>query len=62
MGNVAAKFNSDYELWVKTGDRKGAGTDANVFAIVSDKDGTATREVRFPQEDYEKKIIFAKCW
>lgn len=58
MGNtIAARFKGTYVLQVRTGDRKGAGTDANIFARLVDEAGNATAEVkldRFLRNDHER--------
>lgn len=46
MGGIVAKFRSDLVLVVKTGDRKGAGTDANIYAFIEDVNGNRNAEVR----------------
>ncbi|CAM1304938.1 ALOX5 (predicted) [Pycnogonum litorale] len=46
MGNVAAKFSGEHVVFVKTGNRKGAGTDANVWMIVYDDNGARMPPVK----------------
>ncbi|OQR69394.1 allene oxide synthase-lipoxygenase protein-like [Tropilaelaps mercedesae] len=46
MGGIVSKFRSDLVLIVKTGDRKGAGTDANVYAFIEDSNGNQTPETK----------------
>lgn len=45
MGDILSKFRKDLVLVVKTGDRKGAGTDANVYASIEDIHGNQNVQV-----------------
>ncbi|XP_022650142.1 allene oxide synthase-lipoxygenase protein-like isoform X2 [Varroa destructor] len=57
MGGIVAKFRSDLVLVVKTGDRKGAGTDANIYAFIEDVNGNRNAETKLDnwlRNDHER--------
>lgn len=59
MGNCAS-LTPDYEVIVKTGDVKGAGTDANVYCCLVDEDGNRSKEFHLDcrwKNDFEKGNI-----
>lgn len=45
MGVALSRRNVDFEVLVKTGDVKGAGTDSNVYIVLVDEDGDKSRNV-----------------
>ncbi|OWF44214.1 Allene oxide synthase-lipoxygenase protein [Mizuhopecten yessoensis] len=52
---ILLKF--EYQIGVKTGDRKGAGTDANVTVVLHNDDGQSTGQLhldKFLKNDFEK--------
>lgn len=59
MGNCKS-LAPDYEVIVKTGDVKGAGTDANVYCCLVDEDGNKSKEFHLDcrwKNDFEKGNI-----
>lgn len=57
MGNQCSSLPPDYEIIVKTGDVKGAGTDANVYCALICEDGTRSRNLHLDckwKNDFEK--------
>ena len=59
MGNCCSDVGvpSDHWIYVRTGDRKGAGTDANVRLILHDKNGHASPEIKLDcvfRNDFER--------
>ncbi|KAG1666859.1 Arachidonate 5-lipoxygenase [Nymphon striatum] len=60
MGNISAKLKGDHTIYVQTGDRKGAGTDANIWIIVHDEVGARTPPVKLSSvfaNDHERGDI-----
>ena len=54
MGAILGK---DFEVTVKTGDVKGAGTDANIYCAFIDEEGTRSRDIVLDvmfRDDFEK--------
>ncbi|XP_033639994.1 arachidonate 5-lipoxygenase-like [Asterias rubens] len=54
--NLAAG-HTHYKIYVKTGDRKGAGTDANIFIILHNANDVASKEVKLDRlfhDDFER--------
>lgn len=59
MGNCSS-VPPDYEIVVKTGDVKGAGTDANVYCALIDEEGNRTKDFHLDcrwKDDFEKGNI-----
>ncbi|XP_041360184.1 allene oxide synthase-lipoxygenase protein-like isoform X2 [Gigantopelta aegis] len=57
MGCCLSRPGSDYLIYIKTGDRKNAGTDANVFIILHDDQGRRSEKItldNFLRNDFEK--------
>ncbi|XP_046544436.1 allene oxide synthase-lipoxygenase protein-like isoform X1 [Haliotis rubra] len=57
MGGCFSGPHSEYVVYVRTGDKKNAGTDANVTIILHDDNGHCTGEVKldnFLRDDFEK--------
>eukprot|EP00794_Sanderia_malayensis_P003702 gene3702-4222_t len=57
MGTTVSTRLPDYEVSVKTGDVKGAGTDANVYIALVDEKGRKSRDVLLDckwRDDFEK--------
>ncbi|XP_076352211.1 allene oxide synthase-lipoxygenase protein-like isoform X1 [Tachypleus tridentatus] len=57
MGGAVARITGEHIVYVRTGDRKGAGTDANVFMILHDEEGTKTPAMKlnsFLRNDHER--------
>ena len=57
MGNSCGRLPPDYEIIVKTGDVKGAGTDANVYCALVSEDGLRSRDLHLDcrwKNDFEK--------
>ena len=57
MGNGCTKLPDDYEIQVKTGDVKGAGTDSNVYIILISESGIQSRAIHLDckwRDDFEK--------
>ena len=57
MGISISSKQLDYEIIVKTGDVKGAGTDANVYISLIDEQGRKSREISLDctwRDDFEK--------
>lgn len=44
MGNTC-NSGFQHEIRVVTGDRKGAGTDANIYIVLYDEDGNASGDI-----------------
>ena len=42
---MGAAWKKDFEVTIKTGDVKGAGTDANINCVLIDEEGTRSREI-----------------
>ena len=60
MGNSCSGLPPDCEIIVKTGDVKGAGTDANVFSALYNEDGTRSRDLNLDckwKNDFEKGSV-----
>lgn len=58
MGNVIKR--ADFDVIVKTGDVKGAGTDANVYCALIDDEGKRSRDIKLDctwRNDFEKGSI-----
>ena len=56
MGNCGGKQKSSFLIYVRTGDRKNAGTDANVRIVLYDIEGRHTEELvldNFFRNDFE---------
>ena len=54
MGGLLTR---NFEISVKTGDVKGAGTDANVFCVLIDEEGTRSQDIKLDciwRNDFEK--------
>jgi arachidonate 5-lipoxygenase len=59
MGNCS-NVPADFEVVVKTGDVKGAGTDANVYCALVDEEGNRTKDYHLDcrwKDDFEKGNI-----
>ena len=58
MGNIlSSRSQPDYTVYVKTGDRKGAGTDANVYIALHNDQGTRSRNIHLNclwRDDFER--------
>lgn len=57
MGIVPSRGSVDFQVLVKTGDVKGAGTNSNVYIVLEDEDGKRSREVLLDctwRDDFEK--------
>ena len=57
MGNGCTRLPLDYEVQVKTGDVKGAGTDANVYLSLISESGIESRAIHLDckwRDDFEK--------
>lgn len=57
MGTAISSRHVDYEIVVKTGDVKGAGTDANVYITLTDHEGHKSRDIYLDckwRDDFEK--------
>eukprot|EP00112_Aurelia_sp_Birch-Aquarium-sp1_P026556 Seg949.7 transcript_id=Seg949.7/GoldUCD/mRNA.D3Y31 product="Arachidonate 5-lipoxygenase" protein_id=Seg949.7/GoldUCD/D3Y31 len=57
MGIAVSSKRADYEILVKTGDIKGAGTDANVYIALVDDEGRKSRDILLDctwRDDFEK--------
>ncbi len=57
MGIAISTKLPDYEIIVKTGDVKGAGTDANVYITLVDNEGRKSRDILLDctwRDDFEK--------
>lgn len=57
MGNGCTRLLPDYEIKVKTGDVKGAGTDANVYLVLISESGIQSRTIHLDckwRNDFEK--------
>ena len=57
MGIAVSSRRADYEILVKTGDIKGAGTDANVYIALVDDEGRKSRDILLDctwRDDFEK--------
>ena len=57
MGITISSKHIDYELFVKTGDVKGAGTDSNVYIALIDEEGHKSRDIFLDckwRDDFEK--------
>ncbi|KAK6172838.1 hypothetical protein SNE40_016418 [Patella caerulea] len=57
MGACFSRIRSDYVVYVRTGDRRNAGTDANVTIILHDDVGHSTGEItldNFLRNDFER--------
>ncbi|CAH1789942.1 unnamed protein product, partial [Owenia fusiformis] len=55
MGQTISK-TEDYVIYVKTGDKKGAGTDGNIFVSLIDEAGARTRDLELDtlwKDDFE---------
>ena len=51
---------ADFEVTIKTGDVKGAGTDANINCVFIDEEGTRSREILLDcllRNDFERGRI-----
>ena len=60
MGNSCSGLPPDCEIIVKTGDVKGAGTDANVFCALHNEDKTRSRDINLDckwKNDFEKGSV-----
>lgn len=60
MGNKCSGLPPDYEIIVKTGDVKGAGTDANVYCALISEDGARSRDMHLDckwKNDFEKGSV-----
>lgn len=56
MGCLGSKDATDFFVYVRTGDRKGAGTDANVTIVLYDENGGKSKEYpldNFFRNDFE---------
>ena len=54
---MGAGFRKDFVVTIKTGDVKGAGTDANIHCAFIDEEGTRSREILLDvmfRDDFEK--------
>ena len=54
---MGAVFGKDFEVTVKTGDVKGAGTDANIYCTFIDEEGSRSRDILLDcllRNDFEK--------
>ncbi|KAK6172843.1 hypothetical protein SNE40_016421 [Patella caerulea] len=57
MGSSFSSENADVKIYVCTGDKKNAGTDANVTIILHDEAGNFTEKIvlaRFLRNDFER--------
>lgn len=57
MGIAVSSKHVDYEVIVKTGDVKGAGTDSNVYIALIDEEGRKSRDIFLDckwRDDFEK--------
>lgn len=57
MGSAISSRQTDFEILVKTGDVKGAGTDSNVFIALIDEEGHRSRDIYLDckwRDDFEK--------
>ncbi|OWF44208.1 allene oxide synthase-lipoxygenase protein-like isoform X2 [Mizuhopecten yessoensis] len=60
MGNcIGTKEATDYYVYVRTGDRKGAGTDANVTIILYDQNGGKSKE--YPLDNWFRNDFESGC-
>lgn len=60
MGNSCSGLPPDCEIIVKTGDVKGAGTDANVYCALCNEDKTRSRDLNLDckwKNDFEKGSV-----
>ena len=60
MGNGCMRLLPDYEIKVKTGDVKGAGTDSNVYIILISHSGIESRVIHLDctwRDDFERGNI-----
>ena len=60
MGNSCSGLPPDCEIIVKTGDVKGAGTDANVYCALYNEDKTRSRDLNLDckwKNDFEKGSV-----
>lgn len=60
MGNSCSGLAPDCEILVKTGDVKGAGTDANVYCALFNEDKTRSRDLNLDckwKNDFEKGSV-----
>jgi arachidonate 5-lipoxygenase len=56
MGNCCGAPKADYMVYVRTGDLKGAGTNANVKICLHDSEGNVTKDItldNFFRDDFE---------
>lgn len=56
MGNCCGAPKADYMVYVRTGDLKGAGTNANVKIRLHDSEGNVTQDItldNFFRDDFE---------
>ena len=57
MGKSCSRLPPDFEIIVKTGDVKGAGTDANVYCVLVSENGLRSRDLNLDcrwKNDFEK--------
>ena len=60
MGNYLRAPTSDYIIYVRTGDRKNVGTDANISIILHDENGHCSDEIvldNFLRNDFERGAL-----
>ena len=60
MGNCCQGPPSEYSIYIRTGDRKNAGTDANVRIILHDDHGHSSEEItldNFLRNDFERGAL-----
>lgn len=60
MGNCLSGPTSEYVIYVRTGDRKHAGTDANVRIVLHDDHGNCSEEItldNFLKNDFERGAL-----
>ncbi|XP_059168642.1 allene oxide synthase-lipoxygenase protein-like isoform X2 [Physella acuta] len=60
MGNFLAKRSSDYMIYVQTGDRRNAGTDANVRIVMHDEYGHSSLPItldNYFKNDFERGCL-----
>ena len=60
MGNCVQGPSSEYTIYIRTGDRKNAGTDANVRIVLHDEKGNASEEIvldNFLRNDFERGAL-----
>ncbi|CAG5132221.1 unnamed protein product, partial [Candidula unifasciata] len=60
MGGMFQKPSSDFMIYVQTGDRRNAGTDANVRIVMHDDDGHASSPIildNYFKNDFERGCL-----